>query len=248
MPVIINGSEILDAEIETEIAYHQQASHPVEEALRALVIRRVVLDEALSQGLDISDPDSAAEQLLEKNISAPVATTEDCHRHYLQHPEHFSVGELVEASHILFQVTPNVDLDALRAQAQTIMDQALSAPERFEELAIAFSNCPSAALGGSLGQLSRGETVPEFDRVIFSAQPGAILPALLETRFGLHILKVNRKVTGKLMPFKDVEKQIAQALHASSLDRATQQYLKLLVGRAKLEGIHFDAVDGMLVQ
>ena len=56
-------------------------------------------------------------------------------------------------------------------------------PERFAELAGQYSNCPSGAVGGSLGQLARGQCVPEFDELLFRLQPGELSGRLLETRF-----------------------------------------------------------------
>ena len=63
-----------------------------------------------------------------------------------------------EVNHILFQVTPNVDLDALRQRAQSVLDELTLDPSAFAAAAKKYSNCPSAEVGGNLGQLSRGET------------------------------------------------------------------------------------------
>jgi peptidyl-prolyl cis-trans isomerase C len=66
----------------------------------------------------------------------------------------------VEASHILFQVTPNVPLDALRAKAEEVLQQVQAHPEQFKEMARTYSIAPRL-VGGNLGQLSKGQTVPE---------------------------------------------------------------------------------------
>ena len=87
------------------------------------------------------------------------------------------VGELIEADHILFQVTPGVNLDMLRAHAKVVLDELMADPSRFAEVAREQSNCPSAAVGGSLGQLGRGDTVPEFERAVFALPPAAAAAA-----------------------------------------------------------------------
>ena len=89
----------------------------------------------------------------------------------------------MEVNHILFQVTPNVDLDALRQRAQSVLDELTLDPSAFAAAAKKYSNCPSAEVGGNLGQLSRGETVPEFEKAIFAAAAHSLLPRLVETRF-----------------------------------------------------------------
>ena len=248
MSVKVNDIEITDAQIDEEIRHHERAARPLDEALRTLVIQQVVLDEAKKSGLDISHPDAAATALLEQHVHCPTASEEDCFRHYESHPERFTAGALVSASHILFQVTPDVNLEKLKEKATSTLELIKSHPERFEELAAEFSNCSSSSVGGSLGQLSRGDSVPEFDRAIFSMKQPGLVNYLVQTRYGLHIVRIDQCIEGKLLPFEHVHDQIARALYAASLDRATQQYLKILVGRAKIEGIDMDAESGLLVQ
>ncbi len=247
MSIQVNGVEITDAEIDAEMRHHEENMHPLDAALRTLVIKRVVLDEARRQGLDVSNPDQAAARLLEQHVVCPVATEEDCHRHYVLHPEHFTVGELAQASHILFQVTPDVDLDRLRLKAAAVLDELKAEPERFAQFAQQYSNCPSGAVGGNLGQLSRGDTVPEFERALFAGEPGVLVDYVVETRFGLHVIKLDRRIPGNLLPYDNVRHHIAAALQAASQDRATKLYLDALVAQAEIQGVDLAATDGILV-
>ncbi|MBC3907083.1 peptidylprolyl isomerase [Undibacterium umbellatum] len=247
MPVIVNGYELNDTEMESELPGHQDAPDPVKSAMTALVLRRVLLDEAKAQGLQGED-EFIIDHLLEKEVLVPFPERAECLRQYQTHPDRFTVGELVEASHILFQVTNAVDLDALRLHAQSVLDELLERPERFAELARANSNCPSAEVGGNLGQLSRRTTVAEFEKAIFAASPGCIIPRLIETRFGLHIIQLGRKAEGKLLAFDEVQTRIATAMHAASHQHALRQYLQLLVGRASISGIELQGADSPLLQ
>ncbi len=248
MSVRVNDVEITDDEIDAEIRHHACAARPVDDALRTLVIQRVLLDEAVRLGIDVTDPEAATAALLEQEVSCPVASAEDCLRHYQSHPGHFKVGELAHVSHILFQVTPDVDLDLLRDKASAVLAELMADPQQFAALAQQYSNCPSSGVGGSLGQLSRRDTVAEFDRAIFSVATPGLLDYLVQTRFGFHIIKVDQVIAGRLLPVESVRQQIANALRAASVDRATQQYLKVLVGRASLDGVSLDAESGLLVQ
>jgi len=242
MPVIVNGVELSDADLERELPLHEQAGNPMREAVTALVLRRVLLDEASRQGLDATDEEGAIGDLLAREAAAPEADEAACRRFYQMHPERFMAGELVEADHILFQVTPGVNLDMLRAHANVVLAELLEDPSRFAEVAREQSNCPSAAVGGSLGQLGRGDTVPEFESAVFALPAGGLLPQLLQTRHGLHIVRVTRRIEGRLLPYEHVAGQIASALTAMSRDIAWRQYVKLLVGRARIQGI--DLEDG----
>ena len=149
---------------------------------------------------------------------------------------------------IRFQVTSRVELNARRRLAQETLHQLMDQPALLWGKARALSNCPSGAVGGSLGQLTRGDSVPEFERVVFGLQEKQLLPRLLETRYGLHIVRVNRRVEGRLQPYETVAGAIALALAAASRDTAWKQYLKLLVGRARIEGMTLEGADSLLLQ
>ncbi|RQW29678.1 peptidylprolyl isomerase [Rhodobacteraceae bacterium CH30] len=248
MPIVVNGVELSDAEIEQALPGYQDSANPVHEATTAWVLQRVLLDEAAHQGLALEPPEAAIEALLQRQVKVPEADAESCRRHYAQYPARFTAGEIVEADHILFQVTPDVKLDALTALAESVLAEVLADPACFAGKARALSNCSSGQLGGNLGQLSRGETVPEFERVVFAMAEGEILRRLLPTRFGLHIVRVVHKESGRLLPFAAVEQQIAGVLHAASLDAATRQYLKLLVGKACISGFDLAGADSPLLQ
>ncbi|WP_313377836.1 peptidylprolyl isomerase [Achromobacter insolitus] len=213
------------------------------EAVTALVLRRVLLDEAGRLGLDASDEEGVIGALLAREAPAPEADEAACRRFYQMHRQRFMAGELVEADHILFQVTPGVNLDMLRAHGNAVLAELMEDPSRFAEVARQQSNCPSAAVGGSLGQLGRGDTVPEFERAVFALPAGGLLPQLLETRHGLHIVRVTRRIEGRMQPYEHVAGQIAAALSSMSRDTAWRQYARLLVERADIQGIDLQGAE-----
>ena len=77
---------------------------------------------------------------------------------------------------------------------------------------------------------------------------GELADRLLETRFGLHIVQVLRKIEGKPVPFEAVRSQIAENLARQSWQRAVHQYLQILVGRADIQGVTLEGADTPLVQ
>lgn len=248
MPIIVNGHELTDAEVESELPHHQDADNPMRHATTAVVLRRLLLDEAARRSIAACDDDATIEALLAAAVPETEAGDEERRRYYDQHPQRFTVGELVEAEHILYQVTPNVDLEALRARAEKTLAEILEAPASFAERARTESNCPSCEMGGSLGQIARGGTVPEFEKILFSMTPDTVFPRLVETRFGLHIVRVARRIDGNLLPYEHVAASIGAALSAVRQHTALRQYMKLLVGQARIEGIEFEAAADPLVQ
>jgi peptidyl-prolyl cis-trans isomerase C len=181
-------------------------------------------------------------------VRVPQADLDACQTYYANHPALFTNGDMVEARHILLQVTPAAPLELLRATGEAMLSELQLHPERFGELAKQYSNCASGALGGNLGQLARGQTVAEFDQLLFRLAPGALAGHLLETRFGLHIVQVLRRVDGALLPFDAVKTQIADNLSRQAWQRALHQYLQILVGRADIGGVTLEGADTPLVQ
>lgn len=248
MGIAVNGVELSDAVIEMEVSHHQRAANPLKQAVHELVLREVLLQEAARLGIAVADEDERIEALFAREVRVPEPDGAACLRYYQGQPERFSSGTMVEARHILFQVTPSAPLELLRQTAELILDELRTRPERFDALAREYSNCPSGAVGGSLGQLGRGQCVPEFEELLFRLRPGELSGRLLETRFGLHIVQVERRVEGRAVPFEAVQAQIADELARQSWHCALHQYLRILVGRAGIEGVELEGADSPLVQ
>jgi peptidyl-prolyl cis-trans isomerase C len=121
--------------------------------------------------------------------------------------------------------------------AKSVLTELKEHPERFDELAREHSACPSAAQGGALGQISAGQTTPEFEKVLKTLAPGAITGEPVETPYGLHIIRLDDKVEGKELPFDLVSDHIAGYLRENVTHRATAQYIARLVSGAEIAGI-----------
>ena len=104
----------------------------------------------------------------------------------------------------------------------------------------------SAADGGRLGQITRGQTVPEFEAALERMQPGDM--AIAETRYGFHVVRMDRRAEGQTLPFELAKERIAGYLAASVERRALAQYVSILAGRAEIAGISLAATDTPLVQ
>lgn len=248
MGISVNGVEIDDAAIEQELQHHQQAPNPLKRAAHELVLRTVLLQQADILGIAGDDDEERIDTLLALQVQIPQADEAACLTWYRNNAARYTNGELVEARHILFQVTPGAPLELLRATAEAVLEELQQHPARFGELAAEYSNCSSGKVGGSLGQLSRGQSVPEFEELAFRLGEGELAGRLLETRFGLHIVQVQRKVAGQLLPFDAVKSEIAAYLDRQSSQRAIHQYLHILVGQAEIEGMVLEGADSPLVQ
>jgi peptidyl-prolyl cis-trans isomerase C len=62
----------------------------------------------------------------------------------------------------------------------------------FAAVAQEHSTCPSGKGGGELGEFGRGQMVPEFDEVVFSAEVGTVRGPI-KTQFGYHLVEVTNR-------------------------------------------------------
>jgi peptidyl-prolyl cis-trans isomerase C len=190
-------------------------------------VRGLLLARASQLGLQGGD-DERIERLLELEVADAEPGEDECRRYYERNSGRFSCGELVEASHILFALTPRVPPERLRAKAAEVHAKASLNPERVAELAREYSNCPSAAQGGSLGQIGRGDTVPEFERALFSTEMLGVLPELVSTRFGFHVVLVARRIPGRVVPYEQARAEVAALLRKRGMERALGEYVRSL--------------------
>ncbi len=114
-------------------------------------------------------------------------------------------------------------------------------------MAQAYSRCPSAAQGGNLGQITAGQTTPEFEQALMALAPGQMCEAPVATRYGFHIIRLDRKHEGRVLPYEVVADRIADYLRESVRRRADAQYIARLVTAAKIEGIELAGADALRV-
>lgn len=143
----------------------------------------------------------------------------------------FKEEESVSASHILIRSAPT-DSESARKEARekidSIREQAVKGAD-FAALAREHSEDPSsAARGGALGKFGRGRMVKPFEEAAFSSAPGAISD-VVETRFGYHIIKVDKKFPARSLPYEQVR---MKAIDKLKRDRAREN-LKAFIDREK---------------
>jgi peptidyl-prolyl cis-trans isomerase C len=199
---------------------------------------------------------SAIEALLDRELAVPEPSEEACRRHYAAHAARHAQGERVNLRHVLFAVTPGVDVAALRQRAEACLvdvrarsrDEATGSTDRFAAAARALSNCPSGAEGGALGWLTAADCAPEFAREIFGDAAVGVLPRLVHSRFGLHVVEVLARERGVQPAFETVRAAVAQSLRQQAFATALRQYLQLLAAEADLAGVDLGRAASPLVQ
>ena len=225
------------------------------ELLRQAAMRARLLAADDAPGLDGSTSEAASaaiEALLAAQLDVPEPSLEACRRHFDAHPARWRNGDRAQVRHVLFAVTPGVDVRKLRDRAEALLLDVRchrdGEVDRFAAHAAELSNCPSGAQGGDLGWLRREDCAPEFARELFAGPEIGVLPRLVHSRFGLHVVEVIAREAGHAPEFEAVRSAVALALRQQAFVSALRQYLQLLAGAARVEGVVLDSADTPLVQ
>ncbi|MGZ9097491.1 MAG: peptidylprolyl isomerase [Micavibrio sp.] len=255
--ITVNGIKITPEQISAEVQYHPAHSliDAKYNAMQALVIRELLIQQAVKLGLCEADknrdaPDHVIDRLLEQEIVVPEPSLAECERYYSNNAKRFYTSPLFEASHILYLAPP--DDEEARNRARNLAEKALSSirsnPEMFEIIARSESACSSAKLGGNLGQISRGQTLPAFEAALHAMKEGGLSEEPVLTEVGYHIIHLHRQTEGQLLPFDSVSQWVGDHLKKESWQRAFSQYIQILAGQAKISGFRLHGADTPLVQ
>jgi peptidyl-prolyl cis-trans isomerase C len=247
----VNGVVIDAQAIAAESVNHATDADAERAARLALAVRELLTQKAVEKGLlavGAALDDATIDHLLEADCPIPTPSDEECQRYHAANSQKFRSPDLVFARHILFALTENAPMTKVRTRAEETHRELVLHPDRFEALAQTLSNCPSGQVGGNLGQLSRGESVPEFETAIFDSTHIGLLPGLVKSRYGFHIVAVERRIAGIALPFEAVREVIKRYLSEHVRHKSIQQYLTLLAADAELTGITLDVRPGFLLQ
>ena len=248
------------------VALHGPDQIPDAQELRECAYTELLRQQAVQAGLlpkfsgnvapDISDAERLVlEDMVEGAVQVPLPTEEECRRYYDARKPRYAVGQAVHLRHILFAVTPGVNVHALTVHAEKALISLLGknvGVDAFAKAAAEMSNCPSSTQGGDLGWIGPDDCAPELANELFfqsDSRAGlGVHPRLIHTRFGFHIIDVQSRRKGKTLAYEEVKERVAAQLAMQSRAKALHQYMSLLVGQALVEGIALDAADSPLVQ
>jgi peptidyl-prolyl cis-trans isomerase C len=223
-----------DAELDKRIA-QIQSQFPSEEAFKQTLTQQNV---TLAQLRADARNDLLVSNMLQTELGSKVTVTpEQLDDFYKKNPGQFQQPERVRASHILIGFPQNAD-EAAKSQARAKAAEVLKdvkAGKDFAALAKQHSTDPgSGANGGDLGFFQQGQMVGPFDKAAFSMKPGET-SELVETDFGVHIIRVVDRQPARTVPFEEVRPQIQQYLEGQGRQQATQAFVDTLKSKGKIE-------------
>ena len=226
---LLASKSVIDAEIEKA-----RSQFPTPEAFKEALAQNKLTEDGLRT---VFNRTLSIQALVEKDLAKGMAVSDaEVHDFYVGNKDKFESPEQAHARHILVTVDEKADektRQAAKAKTDDLLVQ-LKGGANFEELAKKNSDCPSAPQGGDLGFFGRGQMVPEFDAAAFALKPGE-LSAVVTTKFGYHIIKLEEKKDAGLVPESEVAPKIREYLTAQKTGAAVEQKLKALREKATIE-------------
>lgn len=214
---VVDGREIKQADLLNllqsigQSAASFQGAEGQKKLVDELIMQELLYSDALAQGLDQEEAYQNAVKEMSKTILKQYAmkklldtidaTEEEIKEYYDNHTSLFKTQEKASACHILVST---------KEEAQKIADEIKNGLD-FKEAASKYSSCPSASQGGSLGEFTRGQMVPEFEDATFSMTPGEISEPV-QTQFGFHLIQLEDLKPAGIMPFEAAQAQAKEHL------------------------------------
>ena len=250
--VVVNNETIPSAAVAAEAQNHEGPKDKPgiawRKAAQALAIRALLLQEARQRGLT-ADPlelapsrfetedEALIRALLDEALTIAPVTEEAVLAEWAREPDRYRSAPLWDVSHILCACDPRDKSEraAAEARAAALLARLESDAKGFA-MAARESDCGSKASGGHLGQLGPGDTVPEFEAALRTLPEGGITPSPVLSRYGWHIIRLNARAPGQVLPYEAVRPRIAQALEKAAWARASRTFVETLANRAQITG------------
>jgi parvulin-like peptidyl-prolyl isomerase len=242
------GIKVGDAEVDEYIEQIKTRNKLRDDDLRTALSR---------EGQTLASYRASVKRELEKNeminrqVRAKVnISNEDAERYYKLNMKNYSSGERAQLRHILFPVPEKASEEKTRSifsKAGGIYER-LKAGEDFAKLAIEYSEGAGHADGGNIGWMQRGTLVKEIEEVAFDKLSVGQVSEPFRSSMGVHIVKLEARDPGKVLPFATVAPKIKEELYAKALDERFGKWVKSDLRKkhhvdVKIPGVVFKAED-----
>jgi len=190
-------------------------------------------------------------EILDRQVKRKVSITdEDVERYYKLNSKNYRTNERARIRHILLALSekaPADQVDAVAAKARELY-QRIAAGEDFAALAQEYSDGAGRANGGEIGWVNKGTLIAGLEEVAFEKlKPGQVSEPF-RTSMGMHIVKLEAREPGTVLPLSTVAPKIKQELLNKAMEERFAKWLKSDLRRkhrvdVKLVGVTFKPED-----
>jgi len=148
---------------------------------------------------------------------------------YLVNPGAWKTQDRVDVSHILIssEIRPVETAEKIATELWQELEQD---PDRFDEMVTEYSDDPSSPVnGGRFPDVKRDDMVEAFQTVAFSLESPGEISAPVVTEYGVHIIRLNKKMPGTVPAFEEIREQAMEQARAGYLEEYRNKYLRNLM-------------------
>jgi parvulin-like peptidyl-prolyl isomerase len=155
------------------------------------------------------------------------STDKELRERYDREKEHYRLPERARLREIVILKPSNAAaVDAARQRAEQLAAQARANAD-FSLLATTASESGTKSKGGDLGEVARGELLPDLDKAVFNATSGAVIGPI-ESKSGWHILKVEQRLPSEVPAFESIKDKIRKDAGEDAWQRDYKAYIERL--------------------
>jgi len=254
------GIRITDDDVDRYIEQVKKNNRLSEEDLKAALARDGM--NLASYKISVKTELEKAE-VLDRQVKRKVSITdEDVERYYKLNAKNYRTNERARIRHILLTLSekaPAEQVNEVSAKAQELYKR-IAAGEDFATLAQEYSEGAGRADGGEIGWVNRGTLIAGLEEVAFDKlKPGQVSEPF-RTSMGIHIVKLEARESGTVLPLATVAPKIKQELLNKAMEERFAKWIKSDLRRKhrveiKLVGVTFkpeeskeDTVNSLMVR
>ena len=196
-------------------------------------------------------------EILNRQVRNKVnITNDDVERYYKLNANKFRTEDRVRLRHILLALPQGATPEEVQAATEKAMDlyKRIVAGADFAELAREYSQGAGQADGGDIGWVSRGKLIGGIEQVAFDKLSVGQVSTPFQTSMGVHIVKLEARESGTVLPLATVAPKIKEELQSKALEDRFVKWLKTDLRRkhrvdVKIAGVVFkpeDSKEGMV--
>ena len=196
-------------------------------------------------------------EILNRQVRNKVnITNDDVERYYKLNANKFRSEDRVRLRHILLALPQTATPEEVQAATEKAMDlyKRIVAGADFAELAREYSQGAGQADGGDIGWVSRGKLISGIEQVAFEKLSVGQVSTPFQTSMGVHIVKLEARESGTVLPLATVAPKIKEELQSKALEDRFVKWLKTDLRRkhrvdVKIAGVVFkpeDSKEGMV--
>lgn len=149
--------------------------------------------------------------------------------YYIAHPEDFNSQEMVDVSHLLVTFNDRTKEEALEL-VSNLRETLRSDPALFDAYILEYSEDPAkSANNGRYPTVQRGDMVKPFEDASFALNEAGEISEPVETVYGYHLIRLNRKIPPELVPFEQIKPQMMEQAKKEYLSDFRRRYIQKMI-------------------